>query len=108
MLGGNIIKRRVCFFPELSSSLQLLLCPVPTSASDSPEPTLTSPLMGSANLELMGWYEMILEPAMDTYFETNPDLTWVATTIQPERKPSPLVLVGAKDETLADGTNSSK
>ncbi len=38
---------------------------------------------------------------MDTYFETHPDLAWVSTTMRTEHKPSPLVLVGAKDEKSA-------
>ncbi len=44
---------------------------------------------------------------MVTYFEAHPDLTWVTTTIRTERKPDPLVLVGAKDENLA-GWNDFK
>lgn len=46
----------------------------------------------------MRWYEASLEPRIDAYLENHTDLTWVTTTMLTDRKPNPLVVIGAEDE----------
>ena len=54
--------------------------------------------MEPANSELINWYENFLNPAMYEYFEAHTELDWVSTMLWTERKPNPLVVVGAQDE----------